>query len=447
MNAVLATEAFEALSHVDHALDVGIGGDHVSQLASRLVPVDVLRVLLEAVLQRRVAAHNERRHRFGDLVAHCVRVPEHTSGIAYRGPCLDLTERDDLSDAVTAIHVSRVTDHVVSVAGIKVHVDVRHRYSGRVQETLEQQVVLNRIEIGDPECVGHRTPGCRPTTRSDPDVIVASERDEVPSDEEVRREPHVVDNAELIVEPFGDLRPEFMTPTLLCAFVGEVTEVLGVGGEAFGERELGQLRVAKLDLDVASLSDPERVVARLRYLCEESPHLAGRLDVMPVAVKLEAIGVREERSGLHAQQGVVGLRVVLVGVVRVVGGEDRRLNLLGNLQQLRIGGSLLGDPLVLQFDEEVVAAVDVLESSRMLKRRVLVADHERLQHVAAEAARGGDDPLGVFGHRLPVGPRFVVKTVEVRLGGEMDEVLVADVVLGHHDGVVVELLAAADIAA
>ena len=58
---------------------------------------------------------------------------------------------------------------------------------------------------------------------------------------------------------------------------------------------------------------------------------------------------------------------------------------------------LLGDALILELDEEVVAAVDVLEPSRVFERRVLVADHERLEHVAAKTARGGDDALGVLG--------------------------------------------------
>ena len=47
---------------------------------------------------------------------------------------------------------------------------------------------------------------------------------------------------------------------------GEVLEVVGVVGEALGEREVGQLRLAELDLDVGPLGDPQRVVAGLGQL-------------------------------------------------------------------------------------------------------------------------------------------------------------------------------------
>ena len=97
---------------------------------------------------------------------------------------------------------------------------------------------------------------------------------------------------------------------------------------------------------------------------------------MAVAVELEAIGVAEQRSGLHAQQGVVGLGVVLMGVVRVVRGEDRRLDLASDLEQLRVRGALLGDALILQLDEEVVAPEDVLETSGVLERSIVLPLHQ-----------------------------------------------------------------------
>ena len=78
------------------------------------------------------------------------------------------------------------------------------------------------------------------------------------------------------------------------AFVGEVTEVLRVGREAFGQRELGKLWFAELDLDITALGDPQRVVARFGNLAEQSAHLASGLDVVAVAVELETIGIAEQ---------------------------------------------------------------------------------------------------------------------------------------------------------
>ena len=163
----------------------------------------------------------------------------------------------------------------------------------------------------------------------------------------------------------GDL----VAPALAGAGEGEVLEVGGVVGEALGDREVRQLRLAELDLDVGPLGDPERVVARLGHLAEQPAHLVRGLQVVLVAVELEAVGVAHQRAGLHAQQGVVGLVVLAVGVVAVVGGQQRRLDLAGDLEQLRVGAVLLGDAVVLQLDEEVVAPEDVLQSGRLRRAR------------------------------------------------------------------------------
>ncbi len=117
---------------------------------------------------------------------------------------------------------------------------------------------------------------------------------------------------------------------------------------------------------VGPLGDPERVVARLGHVGEQLAHLLRGLQVVPVAVELEALGVAHQRAGLHAQQRVVGDGVVAVHVVAVVGGEQRRLEVLGDVEQLRVGAALLRDAVVLQLDEEVVAAEDVLQPTAAL---------------------------------------------------------------------------------
>ena len=294
VDAVLTAQTLEALGDIDDPGDIGVGVDHVAKLAGGLVAVDVLRVLFEAVLQRGVPAHDQRRHRLRDLVANGVRVAEHAGCVAHGGSGLDLAERDDLGDTVTAVHVGGVADHVVAVSSVEVHVDVGHRHARRVEKALEEEVVLDRVEIGDPERVGHRTAGGRASAGPDSDVVVAGVPDEIPGDEEVRREPHVVDDAELVVETLDDLIAEVGAPTFVGAFVGEVTEVLRVGREAFGQRELGKLWFAELDLDITALGDPQRVVARFGNLAEQSAHLASGLDVVAVAVELETIGIAEQ---------------------------------------------------------------------------------------------------------------------------------------------------------
>ena len=162
----------------------------------------------------------------------------------------------------------------------------------------------------------------------------------------------------------------------------------------FRQREVGQQRLAELDLHVAALGDPQRVVARDLDLAEQLAHLVRGLEVVLVARELETVRVAHQRPRLHAQQGVVSVVVVLVGVVRVVRGQQWRAQLLGDLHQLRVGPVLFGDPVVLDLHEEIVSPEDVLESAGRLIGALLVAVHQRLEHVPTEAPSRGDHTLG-----------------------------------------------------
>ena len=169
----------------------------LAQLGGHLVAVLLAGYRLEARAQRRVAAHDERRHQLGDLVAVAVRVAEHARRVAHGGPRLDRRERDDLRDVVPAVALGGVLDHLAAVAGVEVHVDVGHLLAARVQEPLEQQVVADRVDVDDAQAVRDARAGRAAPPRTDPDAALARVAHEVPDDEEVRREPHRLDDAEL----------------------------------------------------------------------------------------------------------------------------------------------------------------------------------------------------------------------------------------------------------
>jgi len=111
---VSGSQPLEPPRHVDDAPGVGVLGVEVAELGGHLVAVLVLRDLLEARPQRRVAAHDEGRHELGDPVAHPVRVAEDPGGVPDRGPCLDRREGDDLGDVVVAVALRGVADHLAT---------------------------------------------------------------------------------------------------------------------------------------------------------------------------------------------------------------------------------------------------------------------------------------------------------------------------------------------
>ena len=194
---------------------------------------------------------------------------------------------------------------------------------------------------------------------------------------------------------------------------------------AGGRGERRQHGLAELDVDVGPLGDPQRVVARLGHLGEQRAHLGRGLQVELLGVELEPVGVVAGRPRLHAQQRVVRLGVVAVDVVAVVGGQQRRPDVLGDLDQLGVRLVLLGEAVVLQFDEEVVLPEDLLEPGGGLGGAGDVALEEPLADEPAQAAAGGDQALAVRFEELEVEPGLVEEPVEVGGRGDLDEVLVA----------------------
>ena len=435
MDAVLAAQTLEPARHVDDALDVGILVVHLAQVGRHLVAVGELLALLEARVQRRIAAHYERRHRLRHFVADGVGVVEHPRRVAHCGPRLDRGERDDLRHTVGAVLRCRVLDHVAAVTRVEVHVDVGHLLATRVEEALEQQVVADRVDVDDAQAVRDARTRRAPPARTHPDLLRAGEAHEVPDHQEVGGEAHALDHVELVLDALEHVQRGALAVTRLGPFEHELAEIaVLVVTLRHGERR--QHRVVELDIDVGALGDPERVVARFGELGEQRPHLGGRLDVELLAVELEAVRVALQRAGLHAQQGVVRVGVVLFGVVRVVGGEQRRAEPLRDVEQRTNRRLLLVDAVVLQLHEEVIAAEDVLEAAGRLVGGIEFAGEQELAHETAETAGGGDDALVMALEEIPVGARLVVVAVEVRLARDLHQVVVADVVLGEHREVV-----------
>ncbi len=149
----------------------------------------------------------------------------------------------------------------------------------------------------------------------------------------------------------------------------------------------------------------------------------------------------------------MSVRLLRVCVVAVVGGEEGRADVRGNRDEVAHDLGLGGDAVVLQLDEEVAAAEDVLihgggvASGRVVPDLAQVAFlgggvwGEQLGDVAAEASGGGDDPGGMRREQLDVHPRLVVEALEIRLRRQGHEVSVPGLVDGEEVHVVLDVFA------
>ena len=105
--------------------------------------------------------------------------------------------------AFAPVLLAHVLDHLAAALEAEVDVDVGHRDALGIQEALEQQVELERIDVVMPERIRDDRPRGRAATRSDGDVVLARRADEVPDDQEVAGVAGLGDYAELVVEPLA----------------------------------------------------------------------------------------------------------------------------------------------------------------------------------------------------------------------------------------------------
>ena len=203
-------------------------------------------------------------------VAQHVRHIQHASGVAYHRLGTQRAEGRDLAHRAATVFRLDVLDDPLAVVLAKVDVEVRHRHPLRIQETLEQQVVADRVEIGDPQGVSHERSRTRPAPGADRHAVGFAPVDEILNDQEVTREPHLDDGAALEREA---LRVARALALALCRIgkqlrqapfetgFRELHEVV-VKRHPVGCREVGQARLTEIQCEVAALRDGQGIGQR-----------------------------------------------------------------------------------------------------------------------------------------------------------------------------------------
>ncbi len=166
--------------------------------------VDARVVLLEIgerrhVLERQVERHVElARNQVGDPVHVGDRHLHDAADVAHGRLRLHRAERDDLRDVLAPVLLGDVGDDLAAAALAEVDVDIRQRDALRIQEPLEVQVEMQRIDVGDLHRIGDQAARRRPAARADRNALLARMPDEVPDDQEIPGVVHPPDQLDLV---------------------------------------------------------------------------------------------------------------------------------------------------------------------------------------------------------------------------------------------------------
>src|SRR5664279_3844384 len=176
-------------------------------------------------------------------------------------------------------------------------------------------------------------------------------------------------------------------------------------------------------------------------VAEELAHLRRGLEVELVRLEPKSGRVGDGGAGLHAQQHLVSHRVSLGGVVQVVSGDQRQVELLGDLDQAGEGLPLDVDAVLHQLDVVVAPPEDLGVRTGGPLGAGVVAPDQQLGHLSAGAAGGPDHPVGVSSEQLAVHPGLVVVALQAGQAGQLDQVGIAGGIGGpqREVGVLVDL--------
>ncbi len=171
---------------------------------------------------------------------------------------------------------------------IKVDIDIRHGNPLRVQEPLKQQVVLDRVDVGDREAVGHAGAGSRTPARPDTDAHFSGRHDEVLYNEEIPVESHFADNVQFEVDPLTDLFRDVPVP-FFRTLIHQVAQVVGLVIKAGRQREIWKQDVPFQHGCDDLVHDLHGMVNRLGHIMKQVVHLRLLLEIEIRALEPEPV--------------------------------------------------------------------------------------------------------------------------------------------------------------
>ena len=297
------------------------------------------------------------RHGGNQFIDHRIRHAEDAADVAQHRFRRHRAVRGDLRDALCAVFVRDVFDDFVAPLHAEIDVEVGHGNALRIQEAFEEEVVGERVKVGDFQRVGDERARAGTASGADRNVVVLRPLDEVGDDEEVAGKSHLVDNAQLDGEALvvgrafaGTLAfvgKELREAQLQPVFRALHEEILN--RYALWQREIGQVVFAQRQLQIAAGGDRMRVGENLRRVGKALRHhrIAG-----------EVVFLREIA------------RALVVGAQPAVADADAHLMHVVIVRR-RETGEVGGNGGDTQFASGVAAPVEILRLARLAVPRQL----------------------------------------------------------------------------
>ena len=155
---------------------------------------------------------------------------------------------------------------------------------------------------------------------------------------------------------------------------------------AIGNGEFREWILDLVQLEVAALGDGQCSFQYVFAAVKKPRHLAGALDEKLVAVEFEPVLVIDRLARLHADQHVLRVRVILTEIMAVIGRHHGNAQLFFQAEKIGVDAVLFGQPLVLNFHEEVIRAKDLAIEAGGAASGFILSCQQVFAHLARQAA-------------------------------------------------------------
>ena len=174
------------------------------RLGDLLLVISALEIgaLRECLFERHLGI--ERNH-LREPVALAIAQAHDATNIADDAFRFQFAEGDDLRNAASTVFLPDVFEDLAAARFAEIDVDIGRRNTFRVEETLELQTELERIDVGNFEDVSDERTGRRTAARTNWNAVLFGEMNEVPDDQEIADEAGFLEHREFLIESGAQL--------------------------------------------------------------------------------------------------------------------------------------------------------------------------------------------------------------------------------------------------
>ncbi len=258
------------------------------------------------------------------------------------------------------IFVNDISDDLIPALVTEVDINIRHRNPLGIKKAFKEQIVFHRINIRNPQDVSNQTSGGRTPARSGCDPLPVRVGNEIPHNQEIIREAHSLNDAELVLKTLLQFRsalrispPRGRLVARLQPLPAELSQIPG-RCLAFRDGTVGRQNMpAEFELKLTLIRNHASIADSLWNVGEQAVHFLLIFQIELAGRDLQPFFVVHRFPRTDTDQHILNLGVLLLQIMHIVCGHQTDPCFLGQLNQQRIDLLLLRQPMILKLKVEV----------------------------------------------------------------------------------------------